>query len=122
LLWQKAVLIDIDRFLLNNNFSHTRYVDDFRIFGNSRRELTKIHEELTLYLYQHHRLTLSGEKTEIFESTDYVEKKLHNQYAEEKMSIFKSLEIFNSYTEEVEQVDFEIDDEEELVREPRLKL
>lgn len=113
----EAVLIDIDLFLRNKGFAHTRYVDDFRIFGKSKRALTQIEQDLTLYLYENHRLTLSGEKTEIFNATEYVEKELHNQYAEERMSIFKSLEVFNPYTEEIEEIEYEVEDEEELLAE-----
>jgi hypothetical protein len=113
----EAILIDIDQFLQNKGFSHTRYVDDFRIFGESERALRKVLEELTLYLYENHRLTLAGDKTDIIEAESYINQQLHNQYAEERMRVFKSLEIFNPYTEEVEEIEFEVDDEEELLRE-----
>lgn len=111
----EAVLIDIDLFLINKGVFHTRYVDDFRIFGESERALRQIQKELTLYLYENHRLTLSGEKTEIYEANKYVENQLHNQYAEERMSIFKSLDVFNPYTEEFEEIEYEVEDEEELL-------
>lgn len=113
----EAILIDIDLFLQNRGAAHTRYVDDFRIFGESERVLAQIQQDLTVYLYENHRLTLSGEKTNIVNAAVYVQKQLHNQYAEERMQIFKSLEVFNPYTEEIEEVEYEVEDEEELLAE-----
>ena len=52
-------MIDIDNFITNKGFEFTRYVDDIRIFSNSQKDLDKILEELTQYLYEQHRLNLS---------------------------------------------------------------
>jgi len=89
----EAVLIDVDNFLKNQGVQHTRYVDDFRIFGNSIEQLTKIQQDLTIYLYDIHRLTLSGVKTFIKDAEEYVQQQLHNKYVEEKAHLFKSIEI-----------------------------
>ena len=64
----EAIMIDIDNFLINKGVFHTRYVDDFRIFSNSKEKLNSVLEELTLYLYDNHRLTLSSEKTKVIET------------------------------------------------------
>jgi hypothetical protein len=59
---------------------------------------------LTAYLYANHRLTLSSEKTRIASTVEFLAKSLHNPYAEIKTELFKSLRIFNPYTEEYEEV------------------
>ncbi len=111
----EAIMIDIDEFIRNKGFSHTRYVDDFRIFGNSEQELSRIERELTIYLYENHRLTLSGQKTFIVNASNYVESELHNEFALERQKIFESFEMFNPYTEEAVEVDFEVTDKKELL-------
>jgi len=111
----ETVMVDIDRKISNMGFPHTRYVDDIRIFSNSREDLLIAHQDLCLYLYQSHRLTLSSEKTDHFESAEFVEKRLHNPYVEERTKFFRSLEIFNPYTQELEEVEFEVLDDDALV-------
>ena len=108
----EAVLIDVDRFLKDEGIAHTRYVDDIRIFSNSSRELSKVLERLTMYLYEIHRLTISSEKTFIMNARKFVKTHLHNVYVEEKVELLKTLQVFNPYTEEVEDVDVEIDEDE----------
>lgn len=109
----EAVLIDVDVFLRDQGIEHTRYVDDFRIFANSPRKLHKVLECLTLYLYEHHRLTVSSEKTFVMGTEEYVQKHLHNNYVEEKSQLLETLEIFNPYTNEFEDLDFDDLDEDE---------
>lgn len=110
----EAVLVDVDNFLLNLGVRHTRYVDDFRIFSDNCEELKDALQKLTVYLYSVHRLTLASGKTGISDAEEYVEKSLHNPYAQEKSTLLKSIEIFNPYAEEsVEEFDFEFDTEEE---------
>jgi hypothetical protein len=108
----EAVLIDVDRFLKDEGMAHTRYVDDIRIFSNSARDLSKVLERLTLYLYESHRLTVSSEKTYIMNAQKFVKTHLHNVYVDEKVELLKTLEVFNPYTEEVEEVDVTIDEDE----------
>jgi hypothetical protein len=110
----EAVLIDVDVFLRDQGIAHTRYVDDIRIFSDSPRTLHQVLERLTLYLYKNHRLTLSSEKTILMESKQYVQQHLHNTYAEEKIKLLETLHVFNPYTNEVEEVEVEVDDEEEI--------
>ena len=78
-------MIDIDNFLINKGVFHTRYVDDFRIFSNSKEKLNSVLEELTLYLYDNHRLTLSSEKTKVIETKKYINEIMHNHYELERV-------------------------------------
>ena len=113
IVMSEAILIDVDKFLIGKDVRHTRYVDDFRIFSDSEEHLWAVLEELTLYLYKTHRLTLATEKTKITESSKYVEEILHNHYELEKVEIFQTLEVFNPYTEENEKVEEAFDDKGE---------
>ncbi len=106
----EAVLIDVDGFIRNEGFLHTRYVDDIRIFGSSDEQLNKMLEKLTLYLYETHRLTLSSEKTEILASKTFVSDTIHSKKAKEKKQIFEVLEIFNPYTGDMEEVGMEFEE------------
>lgn len=110
----EAVLIDVDVFLRDQGVSHTRYVDDFRIFSSSPRQLQQVLERLTLYLYENHRLTLSSDKTFMMDAKTYVNEHLHNTYAEEKIKLLETLEVVNPYTNEIEEIEVEIDDDEEI--------
>jgi hypothetical protein len=96
----EAVLIDVDRFIRDQGLQHTRYVDDIRIFSDSKRELSKALEKLTLYLYENHRLTISSEKTLIADATEFVQKQLHNPFAEEKNQLLEALGILAPYPDE----------------------
>ena len=66
------ILTDIDHFLKNNNVNFTRYADDLRIFATNKKEAYKILQELTKYLYMHHKLSLSSSKTYIKKSFDFL--------------------------------------------------
>ncbi|MDX1443564.1 MAG: RNA-directed DNA polymerase [Gammaproteobacteria bacterium] len=114
IIMSEAVLLDIDNCIVGKGVPHTRYVDDFRIFSNSKIELQHILQELTVYLYKHHRLTLASHKTAILESDRFVADRLHNAYAEEKIEILQTLEVFNPYTEEIEEIEIELDEIELL--------
>ncbi|WP_130905423.1 RNA-directed DNA polymerase [Pseudomonas sp. Sample_22] len=120
IIMAEAVFIDIDQFIKDQGVQHTRYVDDIRIFSNSPRELSGVLEKLTLYLYENHRLTLSSDKTFTMDSSEFIEEHIHNHYAEEKILLLETLEIFNPYTDEMEEIQIEIDDED-AIREARLK-
>lgn len=117
IIMAEAVMMDIDEFLINKGVSHTRYVDDFRIFSDTKEQLISVLEDLTLYLYENHRLTLSGDKTKIIETEKYINEILHNHYELERVEIFHTLEIFNPYSGESEEVEVPIEDEEEIAGE-----
>ncbi len=68
----EAILTDIDSFLGNSGATHTRYVDDFRLFANSYEVLDTLLQKLTLYLYSTHRLRLSPSKTLLMRSNEFL--------------------------------------------------
>ena len=114
----EAVLIDVDLFLRAQGVAHTRYVDDIRLFSDSPRQLQKVLEKLTLYLYENHRLTVSSEKTELLDSESFAKKHLHNHYADEKSELLESLEEFNPYSDDYDESNFDEagdDPDEELI-------
>ena len=117
IIMSEAILIDIDNFIIGKGVAHTRYVDDFRIFSDDEEILIEVLEELTLYLYENHRLTLSSEKTRITESATYVSEILHNHYELEKIDLFKTLEVINPYSGEEEEIEVPIDDDDEKAKE-----
>jgi Reverse transcriptase (RNA-dependent DNA polymerase) len=104
----EASLIDVDQFIRNHGLDHVRYVDDFRIFADSQRKLDTFLQELALYLYENHRLSLSSEKTKIMPSDEFLKQELNNQYQLEKLEILEEIEVINPYTMEVEDVDYEL--------------
>ena len=70
---------DIDLFLLQNGYSHTRYVDDLRIFCRSSLEAHKVLHDLSEYLYSKHKLALQPSKTRLPNVKDFLEKELYKQ-------------------------------------------
>lgn len=101
----EAILLDIDEYLINQDIKHTRYVDDYRIFSNSKEELTSILESLTLYLYKSHRLTIATDKTGIMNSKEYINRVMFNHYEIEKNEIISRIEVFNPYSDQFEEID-----------------
>lgn len=71
----EALCHDIDEFISNKGFKHARYVDDIRIFGDSKQELDSLLEELALYIHGAHRLQLAWRKSFVIGS-----KKFRAQY------------------------------------------
>lgn len=78
------ILTDIDHFLNNNNVKFTRYADDLRIFAKTKKEAYKILQELTKYLYMHHKLSLSSSKTYIQKSSEFLLEVLDPELEENK--------------------------------------
>ena len=87
----EALLIDIDNYIISRNIKHTRYVDDFRIFSDSKSELQMLLQDLTVYLYETHRLNLSSSKTEIISSADFLSKYLQSPEEVEKTAFHKRI-------------------------------
>lgn len=112
IIMAETALIDIDEFVKNLGVSHTRYVDDFRIFSNSEAALQTVLRELTLYLYQTHRLSLNGTKTKILKCEEYKDEILHNHYELEKVEIFKSLRVVESSMGDISELEEERETEE----------
>jgi len=78
------ILTDIDHFLFNNNVTFTRYADDLRIFAKTKQEAYKILQELTKYLYTHHKLSLSSSKTYLKLSSVFIEEVFDPELEENK--------------------------------------
>lgn len=112
ILMAEAVLIDVDNFIRESGFSHTRYVDDLRIFGDSSQTLRRFLARLTEYLYHNHRLTLASAKTEIINSIDFVNKYLESPDAREKKKIHDALSKIKSFRNAYNPVDLDIDEKE----------
>jgi len=96
IIMAEAVLIDVDNFIRDSQHPHTRYVDDIRIFGASKEDLRLFQESLTKYLYENHRLTLAGGKTEIIQSGEFSENYLNSPEEVEKSQIHEALGNINS--------------------------
>jgi hypothetical protein len=92
IIMSEAVLIDVDSFLVDKGYQFTRYVDDYRIFGESKVELQKLLNELTIYLHVNHRLVLSGSKTKFYSSEEFVERILDEPIEIERREIHQALE------------------------------
>lgn len=112
MIFAEALMIDIDSFISQYGVKHTRYVDDIRIFGNSKAKLSAALEGLTTYLYRSHRLTLATEKTEEMTSEAFVEKFLENQYRSDRDELKETLDHFSPYGSPEDQDELaEVDDE-----------
>lgn len=91
IIMAEALMIDVDEFIDNSGFKHTRYVDDFRIFANSKNELVNFLDKLTKYLFENHRLNLSSSKTEIISKANFVQNYLESPESVEKLHIHQTL-------------------------------
>lgn len=111
IIMAEATLIDADQFIYGRGFEHVRYVDDFRIFGNSHQELQALLQDFCIYLHENQRLSLSPEKTRISKSDDFINQELNNQYQLEKLEILSEIEVVNPYTMEIEDVDLVVIDD-----------
>ncbi len=87
----EAIMIDIDEYITSKGLEHTRYVDDIRIFSNSKNELISFLDQLTLYLHEGHRLTLSSQKTKILSSGEFTQKFLESPELTEKCHVHDKL-------------------------------
>jgi hypothetical protein len=72
IIMAESALNDVDQYLHNKGVQHARYVDDIRIFSDSREQLEILLEELVSHLFDEHRLQLSGPKTTILDSVAFL--------------------------------------------------
>lgn len=77
-LLAEACLTDIDSFLKQSGVPFVRYTDDFRVFSDSRAELTGLLQTLTRLLNANHGLALQTGKTELENTDDFVLARLNN--------------------------------------------
>lgn len=110
----EACLGDVDSFLIRKGLTHTRYVDDFRIFCRSHDEAITVLHDLTKYLYTSHRLILNDSKTSIYEVETFVNDHLSDPEEEEERRKLQNIreQIQNMF----DQIgDYEFDEENEAV-------
>lgn len=93
----EALMIDVDQFLVGLGHPHCRYVDDFRIYATRERELVSVLQELTLYLYQNHRLSISHEKTRLVGADEFLRSDIDNPYEMQKAETFEKLDALGGY-------------------------
>lgn len=110
IIMAETTLNDVDQYLIDLKVEHTRYVDDFRIFAQTKEELDLVLQKLTLYLYKNHRLTLSTEKTSIIPSKEFIQK-MENPYEIEKIEVIEEIEVLDPYNSEIIDVLY-VEDEE----------
>jgi hypothetical protein len=99
------VIDDVDRLLLSEGIVFTRFVDDYRIFCNSRQEAYKNLSKLANALYDtQHGLTLQAQKTKILPSDEFIkdvletaEKKEIESLASRFREILSDLGLDNPY-------------------------
>lgn len=96
IVMSETVMIDIDQFITDEGFQHTRYVDDIRIFSQDPVRLWHMHERLARYLYENHRLTLSSEKTKLLSSQSFVAEFLDDHEELEKREVHQALQRIRS--------------------------
>ncbi|CAG9243852.1 RNA-directed DNA polymerase [Paraburkholderia caribensis] len=108
----EAVMIDVDQHIQSMGLDHVRYVDDIRIFADSRKELERCLEDLVIYLHENHRLNVVGDKTSIKRTSEFLHDELKNHYQLEKLEILHDIEVTNPYSAHVED-DYDEDDEGE---------
>jgi hypothetical protein len=110
IIMAEAVLIDVDNFIKESGFKHTRYVDDFRIFGDSKQDLRRFLARFTEYLYHNHRLTLAGDKTEIIRAKTFVYKYLESPENLEKKNIHDALAAIKSFKDAYATLEIDVDE------------
>lgn len=89
-LLAELVIDDVDKILLDSKFTFTRYVDDYRIFCNSREEAYERLTVLANALYDNHRLTLQARKTKILSSEEFVEQLSKSEEGLELEALYNS--------------------------------
>ncbi len=105
-LLAEIVLDDVDRFLVAERVTFTRFVDDYRIFCNSRQEAYQCLTRLANVLYETNGLTLQSQKTKILTVDEFThevltteDKKEVQALAESFSEILEKLGIDNPYDE-----------------------
>ncbi len=86
-LLAEIVIDDIDRTLLAEGMVFTRFVDDYRIFCNSRQEAYKCLARLANALHDSHGLTLQAQKTKILTSQEFIDQILETDEQKEIKSL-----------------------------------
>jgi hypothetical protein len=120
ILLAESCLSDVDSFLVREGYTHTRYVDDFRIFCHSQLQAEHALHDISDYLHTAHRLSLQSYKTKImgvdeFRSEELLDpERLEEQSKTEK--IVKMLSNLKGYSDQ-DQSELKPEELQKLVRE-----
>lgn len=109
ILLAEACLSDVDSFLLRKGYTHTRYVDDFRIFTHDNLTAVQALCDLTEYLHSSHRLCLQGAKTKIFSAENFLRNELLDP---EQRELSEKYDRLNEMIDEIELPSLYSDPEE----------
>lgn len=82
-LFAEIAIDDIDRSLVAEGLTFTRYVDDYRLFAASRQDAYKALVRLANALYYSHGLTLQAQKTKILSAEEFVDQVLETDAQKE---------------------------------------
>ena len=123
ILLAEVCLADVDNFLIRKGYSHTRYVDDFRIFCETHEQAVCALHDLSEYLYTAHRLSFQSNKTRIWPKDEFRKEELVDpeqlevESKQEKIRELLAQIEFSPY-ETPDEDAFELDDstEAELLR------
>lgn len=83
----ELIMASIDNYIHSYTTDFVRYVDDIRIFFNTREEAVFALHDLTSFLHSYHRLVLSGEKTKIRTAKRFRKDSLRDEEKEENSTI-----------------------------------
>jgi len=93
-IFSEACLNDVDHFLIHNEYTHTRYVDDFRIFCRTEEKANKALHDLTNYLHTTHRFALQTHKTKIWDINEFATYNLSDPEEIELSSLAEKIRTF----------------------------
>lgn len=96
ILIAEAILADIDLKILTYTENFTRYVDDIFIFCSTFEECYELLHNMSLYLYQTHRLIFTSEKTRIISSGTFRKLYVKLEDQQEKDSIIDQIKEMGS--------------------------
>lgn len=99
-LLAECLLIDVDNAMTAENFSFTRWVDDYSVFCRSDSEAQRALRFLGSWLYDKHGLTLQTGKTKVLTTDIFIDShlKTHEERMNERSELLQELgEISHSY-------------------------
>jgi hypothetical protein len=101
ILLAEACLIDVDNFIRRLDVPHVRYVDDFRVFCESRKQAIEVKHALSEYLFVAHRLSLESSKSSIQYMDKFLTEELSDpEEQEEQAKVDKLTELLNAISEQ----------------------
>lgn len=109
----EAALLDVDQHLISKGYTFCRYVDDFRLFFNDKKEAVTAFRELTEILFRSHRFPINSSKTNLWSANHFKEKAFVD---EEQLEEAKNIEIVDEFVDSLDSSiadDFELSDHDE---------